>query len=258
MSKLILIFYFITFSVCGIAFSQDRILINSKNKFDGKTYQSYLEKKTLVYYEYYDVNGVKVADEYLYTEDYPILTNITKRRGYYKLDKKIREERFYTPKYTHQSMLKKTINYFDRYSGKQIASENHFSKSYLGYNKIIFKNGRRDRIEWFYPNNNKGISKKIFYYNASGKEKESIVYFTEEFTRDNGYYKKVVIKGNDSGSYLRKLEETWYYTDQFAEQNSDLMRKVIKYSYHPNQKVKTRTYYFDSLNEELMYSTIDD
>lgn len=258
MSKLILFFYLVIFSTYGTVFSQDRFLINSKNEFSGKTYQSYLEKRTLVFYEYYDINGLKVAEEYLYTEDYPILTDLVKRRVYYKLDKKIKEERFYTPKYIQKNMLTKTILYFDRYSGKQVASENHFSKLYLGYNKILLKAGRRDRIEWYYPNNKKGISKKIFYYNTSGKEIRSIVYFTDDFARENGFFKKIITKGDGSGSYLRKRDEVWYYTDSFAEQNSDLMKKVIKYIYHPNQEIETRIYYFDSLNEELMYSAIDD
>lgn len=254
MFKPILIFFFLTFTLYNATWARDRTLISSKNEFGGKTYQSDLEKRTLVFFEYYDVNGVKIVDEYLYTEDYPILTPLVKRRIHYKLSKVIKEEHYFSPKYIHQKMIKKTILYFDPYSGKKTAAENHFSKSYLGYNTVFFKEGKREKIEWYYPKNKEGISKKIFFYNEKGKETRSTVYFTHSFIKENGYYKKSIIKGHDSGSYLRKKEEIWYYTDNFAEQNSDLVRKVVKYSYHPNHQVDTRTYYFDSLNEELIYS----
>jgi len=254
MKKNHLIFLFIvlnlliTFKIFAEADNSN--VISTNNEFGGKTveYTAYDQTR---YLEYFDLDNAKVKTEKVYSEDYPILNGLKKLIKYYSFDKMVKEEKVFTKAMARETMVERSIMHYDRFLGEISKKEEYFTRSYMGHSMIYYHQGKKNKIEWYYPGNTVGIAKNIVYLDHFGKEFKIISYFTQKTVQQEGYYKRISQRGYTKGKYYRNLKQLFYFSDEFSLKNRGIYRKADTFHYSDSGPVKTITNYFNR-NEELV------
>ena len=238
----------IPFEVYGQA--DKGIVISTNNEFGGKTVE-YISFDQSRYLEYFDLDNAKVKTEKVYSEDYPVLNGLKKLIKYYSFDKMIKEEKVFTKAMARETMVERSILHYDRFLGKISKKEEYFTRSYMGHSMIYYQQGKKNRIEWYYPGNTMGIAKNIVYLDHFGKEFKIISYFTQKTVKQEGYYKRVSQRGYTAGKYYRNLKQLFYFSDEFGLKNRGVYRKVDTFRYSDSGLVKKTTNYFNR-NDEIV------
>jgi len=233
--------------------AQEKYIIDKTNEYGGVTL-GYSKKSDGLYSvkEFYAFDQKKMKQISVFTDAYAYLYGVAIITTEYMFDKKIKEEKVFTEKFSKTTLIKTTTDYFEQSTGIQFKTKNNFSENYLGYNLIYYKpkedlsgNAKkkliREKIEWYYPENDEGISKYIIYFDVKGIEKERVEnYYTQKTAIDSGIFKSIY--------YLKsgkKKRQEWYYTAIYSAENDDIYIKVNNYKYDPLKGSKVTTHYFD-------------
>ncbi|MBU3917098.1 hypothetical protein KKA14_16310 [bacterium] len=194
---------------------------------------------------FYDADSNKVKEETIYTSEYPVDNGLKKIVTHFFFGKKIKEERFFKAQDSRRTLINKIIDYYDRNTDLIIKSENYFIAPYTGYNVIYQEKGKKNRIEWYYPENTDGISKNIVYIDDNGVAVKTESFYTEKTMREKGYYKRIYFQAYNDNMYIRMTRQEWYYSDEFAAQNDGKYTKIENYHYWQGKLIKTETGFFD-------------
>ncbi len=232
-----------TSSVISAQFDRPRE-ISKNNEFGGKTIE-YLSSDYSRYREYFDLDGAKVKEEQIFSEDYPIVNGLEKLILYYYFDKKVKEEKVFTSDQSRLTMIKRSIEHYNRFTGKMLRKEEHFIRDHMGYNMVHYVKGRKDRIVWYFPNNAKGIVKTISFIDHNGKDYKTINYYSHKTTLETGYFKRIYHKEYTHNKYHRKTRQEWYYSDEFSQANDNIYLKSVQYTYPENRDTMEKVYFFD-------------
>lgn len=244
----------ITLTSVTIMAQQPRITINENNEFGGRTYERRDSDDSMIR-EYYDDDEILIKEERVFTSEYPIDNGLRKIVTYYSFEKKVREEKIYTNRVSQSTLIERTIDYFDRITGLKTKSENHFIDAYPGYNIIFRENGKKTKIEWYYPHNLNGIVKHFMYFDD--KEKVIMVesFYSEKTALEEGYNRRVYYNEYSPNKYYRKSMEEVYYTDEFATEHNGVVKLIKHYHYRPGKLFDTEIHAFSKDGEKL---AIDD
>jgi hypothetical protein len=220
------------------------------NEFGGRTVKVGNQDEVSIWI-YYDDNDAIVKEETVYGNEYPIDKGLRKRIVYYASDKKIKEERVFTNVISQNTLITRTIDHFDRFTGLLTKTENHFVESIAGYNVVYHKNGRRSRIEWHYPKNVDGIAKSVMFFDDHERGTRVEYYYTEKTLREKGYYLKIQHNEYGPNRYFRKVKQEWFYTERFSADNNGIVRKVETFHNVPGRPQSVESYYFDRNDEPV-------
>lgn len=233
------------FIVGSIAAETDAgIIISKNNAFGGKTVE-YIAYDQTRYREYFDLDNAKVKTEKLFSEDYPVLNGLQKLIKYYSFDKIVKEEKVFTKARSRETMVERSILHYDRFLGKISKKEEYFTRSYMGHSMIYYDQGKKNKIEWYYPGNTVGIAKNIVYLDDFGKESKIISYYTQKTVDKVGYYKRISLRGYVPGNYYRNVKQLFYYSDDYSLNNNGIYRIVDTFHYSNTGEVKKTRNYFD-------------
>lgn len=247
-------FIFLFFLLMGFQmdclYSQEDEIINKNNEYGGKTVEI-IKKDFSFMRAFYDDENSKIKEEQVFSSEYPINNGLKKIITYFSFNKIVKVERVFTQKIARNTLIAKTIDHFDRFTGNKIKSENRFIESYPGYNVIYRKKGKRVKIEWLYPQNIEGIIKNVVFYNDDeiGVRVES--FYAKKTSQDTGYLKRIYYNDYSAKKYLRKIKEEWYFTDEFSKENGGIHHKVYNYHYSADQPVIIEAYIFDKEGNTL-------
>ncbi|MBU2645963.1 hypothetical protein KKI24_14755 [bacterium] len=239
----------------GISLGADQDVIDENNEFGGRTLEISNQDGSFVRV-YYDDDEIKIKSETVFTIDYPVENGLDMIIDYFAFDKKVKEERIYSNRFAEETLIKKTIDYFDRFADPLtnaaiIKTENHFLDAYNGYNVIYREKGLKTKIEWFYPLNIDGIEKNVIYFDEKeiGIKVES--FYTEKTTREKGYQRRVYFNEYSPSKYFRKARQEMYYTDAFAEQNNGASKQIDVFHYSSGNDFEVETHWFNKKGEKI-------
>lgn len=223
--------------------AQTRTVLSLSNEFGGETVEyANPDESRLIQYFGDDDNLVK--EETLYTVDYDIDNNLERVVVHYFFGKKTTEELFYNRTYSNRTLIEKSINHYDRETEEHIKQENHFIAPFTGYNVIYRHQGKKTKIEWYYPDNEDGIKLNVAYFDSKGNNIKTESYYTDKTVEENGYFKRIYFMGYNN-QYLRKVRQEWYYTDAFADKNRGISKKVEIFHHQQGQAVRSEVLLFD-------------
>ncbi|MCG8337727.1 MAG: hypothetical protein MJE63_24765 [Proteobacteria bacterium] len=244
-SVLVLVAVFLFFTLTAEVFSQTRKeVISEKNEFGGRTIE-YTQGDYSIYTEYFDVDGNKAKEETIFSSDYPIDNNLRRLNVYYFFGKKTYEERIFTSSYASRTLIKRSIDHFDRHTGDLIRRENHFVRPFTEYNVIFRENGKKTIIEWHYPDNIDGIKKNVSYLDDNEQIVRTESFYTDKTIEEKGYFKRIYYTEYNINKYKRKSRQEWYYTPEYAEQNHGIVKKVELFHYALARPVRVESFYYD-------------
>ncbi|MCP4753630.1 MAG: hypothetical protein GY866_22320 [Proteobacteria bacterium] len=223
--------------------AQEREIIDDNNAHGGQTVEIANMDDSFVRI-YYDADNSIVKEETIFSVEYPIDNGLDKRVIHYSFEKKVKEERVYRDTMSKVTLIRRTIDHYDRFTGLMVKSENHFVKPHSGYNIIYRKKGVISKVEWYYPENVEGISKNIVYYDEYGRGAEVESFFTEKTIKENGYFKRICYNEYSPNKYFRKKRQEWYYTDAHAAIKG-ISKKIQNFHYRPGELVRVETNFFD-------------
>ncbi len=222
--------------------------LSEKNEFGGKTIE-HMSRDYSLHREYFGREGERVKMEHIFPDDYPILTGIKRLISYYGSGKKIKEETVYTFLQSRLTMIERSIEHYDRSSGELIKKETHFVAGHMGYNILFFSAGRKNRIEWFYPDRETGIVKSITFLDDKGQDYKTVNYYAHRTSLKKGYYKRVYYKEYNRNRYYRKSRQEWYFSDEYGKSHDNIYRKTEKFLYPDNKETVVQTYHYDKLGK---------
>ncbi|MCP4295122.1 MAG: hypothetical protein GY786_05910 [Proteobacteria bacterium] len=241
-------FLFAWFALCliGISgsalFAIDEFVIEQENEFGGQTTE-YIDSSfgILRGVNYYGSDNTKVKEEIEYNEKSVELYGLEKSIRYYFSGIKTQDESYYTFTYGREHLVQKKVQYFDKYSGQATKTEKFFSRDYYGHNITYYKEGLRNRVEWFYPSNIEGIKQHNIYFDSLGERKERVEYiYTDNTITKEGYIKSVYfLEGG------RKIKEIWFFNKNYELQNQGITKRVDYYHYTPLKKTVIRSNFFN-------------
>jgi len=255
--QLILVVFVVLLAAAGkyplLAVEQD--VIDQNNEFGGRTFEISNQDGSFIRV-YYDDDETKIKEEIIYTIDYPVENGLDKVISYFAFDKKIREEKVFSGRISENTLIKRTIDHYDRFADPGVKSaivktENHFLDEYNGYNIIYRENGKKTRIEWFYPLNVDGINKNIIYFDdrEMGVKVES--FFTEKTMLEKGHIKRVYYNEYSPNKYFRKSRQETYYTDEYASVNKGVAVQIEVFHYEAGENVRVETNRFNKKGEKI-------
>jgi len=234
---------------CGtFLFGYDEIVIEEENELGGQTTEyTDIQGGITLGTIYYGSDNTKVKEEKEFTEKSITLYGVEKEISQFFFENLIQKELFFSPEYSEKYLIRKSVEYFDNYTGKQTRVEKFFTGTYLGRNITHFKDGIRTKIEWFYPKRLEGIHQQTDYFNKNGKVKIKVEYsYVERTIQSKGYFKSIYFLQD-----ARKTKEIWYFTKEFGLKNQGLSRRVDNFAYYPDRLTKVTTYFFDQ-NDKLI------
>lgn len=250
-SVIVSVFIFLLSTPASELYSQTRKeVISEKNEFGGRTIE-YTQGDYSIYTEYFDVDGNKAKEETIFASDYPIDNNLRRLNVYYFFGKKTHEERIYTSSYASRTLIKRSIDHFDRHTGDLIRRENHFVRPFTEYNVIFREDGKKTIIEWHYPDNIEGIKKNVSYLDDNEQVVRTESFYTEKTTEEKGYFKRIYFTEYNINKYKRKSRQEWYYTPEYAKQNHGIVKKVELFHYALARPVRIESFYYDK-DEKLV------
>ncbi len=199
---------------------------------------------------YYDDDEIKIKEETIFSIDYPVENGLDKIVSYFAFDKKVREEKIYSNRVSENTLIKRSIDYYDRFADPNdkaaiIKTENHFLDAYNGYNVVYRENGLKKKIEWYYPLNVDGIKKNVIYFDDKEMGFRVESFFTEKTRREKGYLKRIYFNEYSPNKYFRKVRQEVYYTDEFIEQNGGMAKQIDVFHYSSGNQVRIETNKFD-------------
>lgn len=230
-------------------------IIDENNEFGGRTFEISNQDGSFIRI-YYDDDEIKIKEEMIFTIDYPVENGLDKIVSYFAFDKKVREERIFSPRVSENTLIKKIVNHFDRFADPNdksaiIRTENHFLNAYNGYNVVYREKGLKKRIEWFYPLNMDGIKKNIIYFDdrEMGTRVES--FYTEKTVREKGTVRRVYFNEFSPNKYFRKARQETYYSDEWAAQHNGIATMVEVFHYSSGNKVRIEINRFNKKGEKI-------
>ncbi len=254
MSLVILTFY------SGFVFAVGKKVITATNEFGGQTIEISNEDYSKVR-TYYDEDGAKAKEETIFTSEYPIYEGLKMRISHYFFDRKVKEERVFTDRVAHETLVRRTIDYYDRHAkceksfdNCKIKTENRFVEPYSEYNVIYRKKGAKTRIEWYYPNAVEGIAKNVMYFDDFGRAIRIESFYTDKSTTDQGFYKRICYNEYNEFGFFRKKRQEWYYTDDYALANNGKVKKIQHYYYRSGEAVRVETNYLNNEGKRILDS----
>jgi len=230
--------------------AEEREVIDANNEYGGETIETIRDDFTYLR-QYFDADLSKVREEITYTREYPINNGLEKVIMHYFFEKLIKEEKIFKNSVVKDTKIEKTIQYFDRFSGEKLKTENYFVSPYSGYNVIFEKDGSKERIEWHYPDNIDGISKNIIYFDKNGLGVKVVSFYTEKTIREQGYYKRIYFNEFGPDNYFRKMKQEWFYTSEHAKNNEGKAKKIEHFHYKPGTIVRVETNFFDETGKKI-------
>lgn len=254
MKRLLLggIFFFLGWSG-GLLFGADQDVIDENNQYGGRTIEI-LNKDGSFIRDYYDDDEIKIKKEIIFSIDYPVDNGLDMIIIHYAFEKKVREERIFSNRVSETTLIKKTIDHFDRFADpndkKAITkTENHFLDLYNGYNVIYRKKGLKTKIEWFYPLNVDGIEKNVIYFDEKEMGVKVESFYTEKTKREKGTLRRVYYNEYSPDKYFRKVRQEMHYTDAYAEQNNGVASQIDIYHYSSENELSTEVNRFNRKGE---------
>lgn len=249
----IVTFFLISTVVLLSAAEQD--VIDTNNEYGGRTFEISNQDGSFIRI-YYDDDEIKIKEEVIFSIDYPVENGLDKIISYFAFDKKVREERIFSNRVSENTLIKKTINHFDRFADPNDKSaitmtENIFLDKYNGYNIVYWKDGLKTKIEWFYPLNVDGIEKNVIYFDDKEMAIKVESFYTEKTKQEKGYSRRVYYNEYSPNKYFRKARQEWYYTDEFASQNNGVAKKIEVFHYPSSNQVRIETNRFNRKGEKI-------
>ncbi len=244
-SVAVFVFVFLLSTQTSVLLSQTRKeVISEKNEFGGRTIE-YTQGDYSIYTEYFDVDGNRAKEETIFSSDYPIDNNLRRLNVYYFFGKKTHEERIYTSSYASRTLIKRSIDHFDRHSGDLIRRENHFVRPFTEYSVVFRENGKKTIIEWHYPDNIDGIKKNVSYLDEDEQVVRTESFYTEKTAQENGYFKRIYFTEYNINKFRRKSRQEWYFTPEHAKQNHGIVKKIEIFHYAVARPVRIESFYYD-------------
>ncbi len=235
----------------GLLFAADQEVINENNEYGGRTLEINNQDGSFIRV-YYDDDEILLKEEIIFSIDYPVDNGLDMIIVHYAFEKKVREERVFSNRVSETTLIKKTIDHFDRFADPQdkkaiTKTENHFLDAYNGYNVIYRKNGLKRKIEWFYPLNIDGIKKNIIYFDDKEMGTKVETFYTEKTMREKGILRRVYYNEYSPNKYFRKVRQEMYYTDSYAEQHGSVSSQIDIFHYSSGKEIRVET---NKLNKE--------
>lgn len=236
-----------------LAAEQD--VVDENNEFGGRTLE--INKQDGSYIRvFFDDDEVKIKEEVIFTIDYPIENGLEKIISYFAFDKKVREERIYSNRISENTLVKRTIDHFDRFADPKdksaiIKTENHFLDEFNGFNIVYRENGLKKKIEWFYPLNIDGIEKNVIYFDDKEMGVRVESFYTEKTRREKGFLRRVYFNEYSPNKYFRKARQEMYYTEEYAARNQGVFRQVEVFHYSPDNRVRVETNRFNKKGKKI-------
>ena len=249
----IYIFLFISSATCLLAAEQD--IIEEINEYGGRTFEISNQDGSFIRI-FYDDDEIKIKEETIFTIDYPVENGLDKIISYYAFDKKVKEERIFSNRVSENTLIKKTIDHFDRFADPNdksaiLKTENHFLDEYNGRNVVYWKDGMKAKIEWFYPLNIDGIEKNIIYFDDKEMSIRVESFYTEKTRREKGFKRRVYYNEYSPNKYFRKARQEWFYTDEYAERNKGVAKRIEVFHYSAGSPVRIETNHFNRKGEKI-------
>lgn len=256
MKRLLLgcIIFFLVWSG-GALFAAEQDVIAENNEFGGRTLEISNNDGSFIRV-YYDDDEIKVKEETIFSLDYPVDNGLDRIIVYYEFEKKVREERVYSNRVSETTLIKTTVNHFDRFADAQdkkaiIKTENHFLDTYNGYNVVYRKNGLKTKIEWFYPLNIDGIEKHVIYFDEREMGTKVESFYTEKTRREKGTFRRVYYNEYSPNKYFRKVRQEMFYTDAYAAQNNGVVSQIDIFHYSSGNDFRAETNRFNKKGERV-------
>lgn len=244
------LFLIILLSITSIAVSAEKEVVDTNNEFGGETIEIIRDDFTNVQ-QFFDADLSMVKEEITYQSDFPINNGLRKVIKHYFFERLVKEEKIFNRDIVNNTKIERTVDYFDRFTGEKLKTENYFINPYSGYNVIFKKKNARHRIEWHYPDNTDGISKNIIYFDKNGLGVKVESYFTEKTVREKGYFKRIYFNEFGPDNYFRKMKQEWYYTFQYTKNNNGKSKKIEHFHYQSGRTVKVETNFFNEAGEKI-------
>jgi len=195
----------------------------------------------------YDSAGKLMLAERKFTDDWGNSHGISSLTSEYLFEIKIKEEQTFSLSSSSRRQVRKTTTYFEQATGTKTREENIFSRPYLGNNKIYYDLGIKQRMEWFYPDNQEGYQKVFTFYTKDGRVARIENYYTEKAARFDGCVRQVIYFVKS-----KKEKEEWWFTEVYSSQNNDAVRKLKVYFNSPSHPKKPQTYYFNAQDQVVI------
>jgi hypothetical protein len=225
-------------------------IVADRNEYGGETVE-YSRDDFSILTIYLDGDGNKAKEEVIYTNDYPIDNDLARVITYYFFGKKVREETIFTSNYAARTLIKRTIDNYNRSTGKLLNSENYFIRPYSGYNVVFRESGKKRKIEWYYPEIKDGILKNINYLDDSERVVKTESYYSDKTALEKGYYKRVYYSSFNLNQYVRKSRQEWFYTKEYGKNNYGKFKKVELFHYSLGKPVRVEIAYYDQEGQYL-------
>lgn len=237
----------------GLSAQQNRLVVEENNVYGGQTVE-YRDSDDSMILEFYDDDEIMIKQERVFTTEYPIDNGLRKIVTYYSFEKKTKEEKIYSSRISQSTLIERTIDYYDRFTGLKTKSENHFIDAFPGHNIIYRENGKKTRIEWYYPHNMNGIIKHIVYFDAKEKAAKVESFYSEKTTAEEGYYRRVYYNNYTPNNYFRKTVEEIFFTDEYANQHDGVSKVIKHFHYRPGKLFDIEIHLFDKEDKKLFLS----
>ena len=239
----------------GPLFAAEQEVIDENNEFGGRTLEISNKDGSFIRV-YYDDDEIKLKEETIFSLDYPVDNGLDMIVVYYAFEKKVREERVYSNRVSETTLIKRTIDHFNRFADSQdkkaiIKTENHFLEAFNGYNVIYRKDGLKTKIEWFYPLNIDGIEKNVIYFDEKEMGTKVETFFTEKTRREKGTHRRVYYNEYSPNKYFRKVRQEMFYTDAYAEQHNGVASQIDIFHYSSGNEFKAETNRFNKKGEKI-------
>jgi hypothetical protein len=202
--KNILIIIFLITGVSVKSFGAETSLIDTKNRYNGKTYQTFYDPPDMEKSElgierlvrFLDNRNTEREWHYHYTPSFIESNGFYRKVVYFdKGGKKWQEIFFYYP----DSNFKRIVCLYDQ-NGRIASEEVEFYEGYgkqKGYYKrtlYYYEEGHTRRVDYFYTedySSQTGIYRGISHYNNRGGISSTEFFFTEEQAQQSGIYRQV-------------------------------------------------------------------
>lgn len=230
-------------------------VIDDNNEFGGRTLEINNQDGSFIRI-FYDDDEIKIKEEKIFSIDYPVENGLVKIVSHFAFDKKVREERIFTNRVAEATLISRKIYHFDRFADPDdksaiIRTENHFLDEYNGYNIVYWENGKKKKIEWFYPLNVDGIAKNVLYFDEREMAVKVESFYTEKTRKEKGLERRIYYNEYSPNNYFRKSREEFYYTREYANNNNGIALRVDVFHYRPGSPVRVETHYFDEKGNRI-------
>ncbi len=249
------IFAVFLFSAGACLSAAEQDIIDENNEFGGRTFEISNQDGSFIRI-FHDDDEIKIKEEMIFSIDYPIENGLDKIISYFAFDKKVREEKIFSNRVAENTLIKKTIDHFDRFADPKdknaiTKTENHFLDAYNGRNIVYWKNGIKTKIEWYYPLNIDGIEKNVIYFDDKEMAIKVESFYTEKTRREKGYSHRIYFNEYSPNKYFRKSRQEWYYTDDFAGRNKGIAKQIDVFHYSSGNQVRIETNRFNKKGEKI-------